>query len=102
MSEPVRNLFSGRFQSGLTQAGTAEQFRKKLKSRSSEKVMLAMAVKSNAATGENQDNSPATEISLLQKILDFLTNYKSDSGTPNFVVTERDSDGKVKSFKVEP
>mgnify|MGYP001582261271 CR=1 FL=1 len=48
--------------------------------------------------------APQNQLSVLSEILAFLKNYQAahpTAGAASFVVTERDAEGKIKSFKVK-
>ena len=77
----------------------AKGFKDDLKRRSSETAKKALAAKPRPVV---KNPEPSTEVTVLKEILEFLRNYKpGNPGSANFVVTERDENGKIKSFKVE-
>lgn len=76
----------------------AKGFKDDLKRRSSETAKKALAAKPRPVV---KNPEPSTEVTVLKEILEFLRGYKPGSASANFVVTERDENGKIKSFKVE-
>ncbi len=80
----------------MIEGAALKEYRDKLKARAQGKRALALV----KPIAKKRENLSVPE--LLKQILEFLRNYKP--GNPEkakFEVTERDVDGKVKSFKVE-
>lgn len=81
-------------------ANARQRFQEELYARASGKRIRALA-RTNRKPPE-QKAEQASVVELLKEILEFLKGYKPGaSGSVEFTVTERDADGKIKSFKVE-
>ena len=77
-------------------------FQEDLGQRASRKRIRALAAANREAKAPEEKPEKASVVGLLKEILEFLKGYKAaDSGSVEFVVTERGADGKIKSFKVE-
>ena len=76
----------------------ADEFQRNLRVQASRARAKARPKKKEAAP----QAVPQNQLSVLKEILAFLKNYRAGtSAALNFVVTERDAEGKIKSFKAE-
>ena len=79
----------------------SQAFKQRMLARSSETAKKALAKKLKTPTAVKKQE-PQTQLSVLREILAFLKNYQAgQSGAVEFLVTGRDDEGKIKSFKVE-
>ena len=77
-----------------------DEFKDTLLRRSQETAKKALVAKPKPPVAVK--NTATSTVGVLKEILDFLKSYKpGDTGAAKFVVTERDDNGKIKSFKVE-
>jgi hypothetical protein len=81
----------------------AKDFQEMLRRKASAKMVLVRAAKERKRKEREKAPPPTVQASVLAKLNEILVLLKqgNSTGPVNFIVTERDGDGKIKSFKVE-